>query len=684
MSGAPESASGLRPAGTERALGSRYVLEHVLGAGAMGEVWSARDDGTGERVAAKLLRPELTRDPQVVARFVQERSILLALEHPGVVRVRDLVVEGDDLAIVMDLVEGTDLRCRLRAERTLPPAEAVATVADVLDALAAAHAGVVLHRDVKPDNVLLQRPSGDAPGRVLLTDFGIARLAQGPATRMTGVLGTVEYLAPEVLTGAAVGAAADVYGAGTTLYELLAGRTPFAGEGSAYAVVHRHVTAEPPPLPGLPAPLAAELAALLDKDPDRRPAAGAAAASLRALLPGLAGLQALAPQPQPAWETALETGPAVRVRGADAEVADPQQTLLRGLPAAPAAAGPLAAPVGPSAPLAVPDDEVVSGQTQLRPQRVRRLVDPAQAPPDEVAPRRLSGRRRTALLVAAGVAGAAVLVGALVLLLGRGGADGPATALPALELSAALEQHASGLTVQRSASYDAGKGLLTTTIAFTSTSGTLLGPLFEAAPPARPGGPCPTVSWADTPALRDTTIGIDGDACGWQLTVPPVAAGSPVTVHYAQPLRLSGGDDPEQVVRDHLDAEATATTTALEQLSASPAYPVQRLESLSVQVGTAPVVSSRIDLTVAPLWSGSDTPDLVDQLYSSASPEPTDLLRQLGGTLAVTSEDCSGAVGFTDRVPYSNTVAQSCTITARLGALTAESRSFDIALNSTS
>src|SRR3712207_538432 len=137
---------------TTRALGSRYLLERMLGSGAMGQVWVAADQRTGERVAAKLLRSEFARDPEILTRFVQERSILLDLVHPNVVRVRDLVIEGDDLAIVMDLVEGADLRARLRGAGTLPVAEAVRISADVLEALAAAHAQGVLHRDVKPDN----------------------------------------------------------------------------------------------------------------------------------------------------------------------------------------------------------------------------------------------------------------------------------------------------------------------------------------------------------------------------------------------------------------------------------------------------------------------------------------------------------------------------------------------------
>src|SRR5690606_22419470 len=135
------------------ALGASYRLQERIGSGAVGEVWRATDLRTGETVAAKLLRPEHAHDSAVVERFVRERSLLTRLRHPNIVSVRDLVVEGDRLAIVMDHLDGGSPRDLLAAERTLPPSLAVFIAAAVLDGLAAAHAQQVLHRDVKPDNV---------------------------------------------------------------------------------------------------------------------------------------------------------------------------------------------------------------------------------------------------------------------------------------------------------------------------------------------------------------------------------------------------------------------------------------------------------------------------------------------------------------------------------------------------
>jgi Protein kinase domain len=276
----------------DQPLGSRYVLHGLLGRGAMGQVFrgSARD--TGGVVAVKVLKPELVSDPEVVARFFQERSILTSIDHPNVVRVTDLVVEGETLGIVMDLVEGTDLRRFLRERGTLPPAEAVGMVCQLLDGLAAVHAAGIVHRDVKPENVLVDLP--EAQPRIRLTDFGVARLSYGASlTKLSSLIGTPEYMAPEVADHDSAAPAADLYSAGIVLYELLSGRTPFAG-GHPLAVLRRQVEYPPPPIPGVPGPLWVQLEALLAKDPAARPGSAAqAAGSLASLAGSLAGAPAL-------------------------------------------------------------------------------------------------------------------------------------------------------------------------------------------------------------------------------------------------------------------------------------------------------------------------------------------------------------------------------------------------------
>ncbi|MGQ4415169.1 serine/threonine-protein kinase [Streptomyces sp. SAS_269] len=279
-----------------RPVGSKYLLEEPLGRGATGTVWRARQRETagaeaavpgqpGETVAIKVLKEELASDPDIVMRFLRERSVLLRLTHPNIVRVRDLVVEGDLLALVMDLVDGPDLHRYLRENGPFTPVAAALMTAQIADALAASHADGVVHRDLKPANVLLQQYEGRM--HPMLTDFGIARLADSPGlTRTHEFVGTPAYVAPESAEGRPQTSAVDVYGAGILLYELVTGRPPFSG-GSALEVLHQHLSAEPRRPSTVPGPLWTVMERCLRKNPDERPSAENLARGLRVVAEGV-------------------------------------------------------------------------------------------------------------------------------------------------------------------------------------------------------------------------------------------------------------------------------------------------------------------------------------------------------------------------------------------------------------
>jgi len=277
-----------------RKIGSRYTAHQILGRGSAGTVWLG--EGPEGPVAIKLLREDLASDQELVGRFVQERTALLSLDDPHIVGIRDLVVDGSDLALVMDLVRGSDLRSRLERDHRLAPQAAVSIAADVADALAAAHAAGVVHRDVKPENVLLNAAAPAGPGGAppaMLTDFGIARLVDSPRrTRATRIIGTPDYLAPEIIEGLPPRASVDIYALATVLYELLTGFTPFGG-GHPGAVLRRHVTETVTPVPGIPEALWQILAQCLAKAPASRLTAGELGERLRQELPGLAGVPPL-------------------------------------------------------------------------------------------------------------------------------------------------------------------------------------------------------------------------------------------------------------------------------------------------------------------------------------------------------------------------------------------------------
>jgi serine/threonine-protein kinase len=321
-----------------RPVGSKYLLEEPLGRGATGTVWRARQRETagaeaavagqpGETVAIKVLKEELANDADVVMRFLRERSVLLRLTHPNIVRTRDLVVEGDLLALVMDLVDGPDLHRYLRENGPLSPVAASLMTAQIADALASSHADGVVHRDLKPANVLLKT---DADGQMhpMLTDFGIARLADSPGlTRTHEFVGTPAYVAPESAEGRPQTSAVDIYGAGILLYELVTGRPPFAG-GTALEVLHRHLSEEPRRPSTLPEPLWTVIERCLRKEPSERPSAENLARGLRTVAAGI-GVHANAAQVDAALGVAalLAPDPAPAPVPQTPGAADPTQIL---------------------------------------------------------------------------------------------------------------------------------------------------------------------------------------------------------------------------------------------------------------------------------------------------------------------------------------------------------------------
>ncbi len=313
-----------------RPVGSKYLLEEPLGRGATGTVWRARQRETagaeaavqgapGETVAIKVLKEELAGDADVVMRFLRERSVLLRLTHPNIVRVRDLVVEGDLLALVMDLVDGPDLHRYLREHGPMSPVAVSLLTARVADALAASHADGVVHRDLKPANVLLKR-DGDAL-HPMLTDFGIARLADSPGlTRTSEFVGTPAYVAPESAEGRPQTSAVDIYGAGILMYELVTGHPPFAGQ-TTLEVLHQHLNAVPRRPSTVPDPLWMVIERCLSKNPDHRPSAENLARALRTVASGV-GVHATAAQIAAAESVGALLGP------------DPEPTVVPGTPGA--------------------------------------------------------------------------------------------------------------------------------------------------------------------------------------------------------------------------------------------------------------------------------------------------------------------------------------------------------------
>jgi tRNA A-37 threonylcarbamoyl transferase component Bud32 len=259
--------TGPDPAG--RTLAGRYLLEEEVASGGMGTVWRARDRVLSREVAVKVLHERLAREPDLLERFRLEAVAAARLSHPNVVRVFDTGIDDGVCFIVMELFDATTLESRL-AEGPLPPAEAASIARGMLHGLAHAHREGVVHRDVKPGNVLIDRS-----GLVKVTDFGIAKaaFATSDLTTTGDLLGTARYLAPEQVDGGAVDHRADLYSSGIVLYEALTGRPPFEGR-THIATATMRLTADPPPpgaiRPGIPRALDAATMRALARDPNGR------------------------------------------------------------------------------------------------------------------------------------------------------------------------------------------------------------------------------------------------------------------------------------------------------------------------------------------------------------------------------------------------------------------------------
>lgn len=249
-------------------LGGRFQLTTRIAIGGMGEVWRAKDLILGRIVAIKVLKEEYTGDPGFLQRFRAEARHTALLNHVGIANVFDYGEEEGSAYLVMELVPGQPLSSIIEHEQVLSPDRTLSMMAQTARALSVAHAQGLVHRDIKPGNLLIT-----PEGRVKVTDFGIARLAdQVPLTQTGQVMGTAQYLAPEQATGQTATGASDIYSLGVIGYECLTGHRPFSGE-SQIAIALAQVNDAPPPLPEtLPTPVRALLMSMLAKDPKNRPA----------------------------------------------------------------------------------------------------------------------------------------------------------------------------------------------------------------------------------------------------------------------------------------------------------------------------------------------------------------------------------------------------------------------------
>src|SRR6266508_2618494 len=254
----------------QKILNNRYELQQKIGEGGMARVYRGRDLRLNRQVAVKVLHSHYAGDTGFLQRFHHEAQAAANLRHPNIVDVYDVGQDGDVHYIVMEYVLGSDLKALIMRNGPLPIDQALAIAEAVASGLDAAHRLGMIHRDIKPQNIIVGERA-----QVKITDFGIAKSKLSTALTETGVtFGTADYISPEQARGQTATPRSDIYSLGVTLYEMLTGRLPFSGD-SSIAVAMQHVGADPPPPrmynPRIPPQIEALVLRALSKDPDARP-----------------------------------------------------------------------------------------------------------------------------------------------------------------------------------------------------------------------------------------------------------------------------------------------------------------------------------------------------------------------------------------------------------------------------
>jgi serine/threonine-protein kinase len=551
-------------------LADRYEITAPIATGGMGEVWKARDRVLDRVVAAKVLRSEYTGDPNFLARFRNEARHTAGLTHPNIASVYDYGETTDDSGnqqlafLVMEFVEGEPLVTILHDEGQLPVDWTLHVLGQSADGLSAAHRAGVVHRDIKPGNLMV-RPDGV----VKLTDFGIAQARDAtPLTRTGMVVGTAQYLSPEQAQGMEVTAASDVYSLGVVAYECLAGVRPFDG-ASQVAIALAHINRPPPPLPAhVPPAVRLLVERALAKDPaDRFPDGAAFAEAIRRVAAGgspVVGAPATAPSPA-VGRTAVDgrtqvfgavTAAAVAAAGSAGVAAG----------AGPAPAGPRTSAPRPMPPLHAPDDD----------------DDRAGASPPG---RPAADRRRTGWIAAASVLLLLIAVGAW-FLLDPLGDDGTAAGGPSASATASSSATAAAVVLADLVGRPAGevaqelerRGF---TVDQEPASAAIVAEGAAAA--ARPLAPgevagvdpvAPDVPLGETVVLyvvpaaapQDDAVETESAPVTTTSSAPPPTSSAPTTTSQAPPAdededRGGGGDGDEEESADETLPGTTAATT---------------------------------------------------------------------------------------------------------------------------
>lgn len=634
-----------------RDLGANYQVGQRLGAGACGIVYAGVDKRSGEQVAIKFLREQYSQDTQVLTRFVSERTLLTAISHPRIVRVRDLVAEDGQLAIIMDYLPGPTLAAYLAEHTTLAPHLALTITSQTLAGLGHAHDHQLIHRDIKPDNIILTRPHDQEDPGVVITDFGIASILGASHSSMTANVGTANYMAPELIEDATIAASVDLYAVGITCYQMLTATTPFdsGDHANAFTIAHRHLTLAPPPVRGLGPKTQQFLDALLSKDPAQRSSVERLASLLQAAIE-----ETIGQDPLPA--RSLDT------------TSYHQATILKPETTARASELPVNLPPKQPAISALPHLPAASTATVIKPQPVS--LNPLERKVEDLSKAQVPAWKRIRIPVVA-----AVVVSVLIVILTWWlWPQSTSTVKTHSAMEASLEEPPlpSGLKIGRSAKWDSQSRTITYTVNYASIKTPIQGQVMEIL--SNTDGSCATPKWQPSqPGITAThhsqaMTSIKAE-CAWTVTLPTIGQ---------SPFSLTATIVPDATPASQEDLQAwlakqsQATTKALSDPNAtSTAYPLQRLSGIRLQLPQRITQGKIIPIAIIGVWPGGE--NTLTPIYTSPNTgEPTSVVKDITASDlngVHLSDRCSGAVSITPsgREVTALYPTTSCSISVQVG-----------------
>ena len=634
-------------------LGSAFTLIRAVGSGTVGTVWAVSRKGSWALYAAKFLKPEYHKDSEFLERFVRERTVLSQLHHQYIVPIEDMVVEGDNLAIVMEYQHGGSVREFLQKQKNLLPGEAFGIVERVLLALEYAHRSGVLHLDIKPDNVLLSGHYGDAlVEQVRVADFGIATLMG--QTESQGFYGTPAYMSPERKAYGSSDSSADIYSAGVMLHELLVGAVPLVDADSAVQISDH-----------LPEDVRTVLENLMSLSPKNRPQAAQAVAQVRALRKKYQDADRFEYE-----ERASE----------NQSTGGRQRTVIRGGEQVPAQAA------QDNYSTQVPELGEASHQTIIRPVTEAPVVEEEEIDEDfeNEQPRTVASQLKRPL-VWGSILGILALICACVFVFinssGEKKQEGPKEHWTAS--SGTNSPLPSGLGTRLEADSDPSSHTATVNFEYSTQKSGLHGDILQVIPGLSTDS-CPQTTWnqaSEAEEIRKNQAAITGldTKCAWNVSNLKIPANSAVTMSAKVDI-----DIPDQKSLEKWLGEITKKTqTAISDPDVkSASYPIQRIQKIEVQVPNRVVNQSAVPVTLLPVWpSGKD--DLNPLMKLPQTGTPSQAITSLApdtGDIAFT-DGCSGhlSISADQKNVTALSVAPQCKLNVQVGNFTnLQSNAFSI------